>query len=371
MTMMSQQEFYDLADRYIQDKMSVGERKSFEIFCAENPSFSIQLKQHKAFITDMNLNASRQAFKSQLGHSAKMYHQMTEKASPKGDKDTPVIPIWERFKLNIAVAAAVAIISVFSTLWMSGYYKNLQKTSTDYSALKRDMNNVKRNVNEHNAALRNINTEKKNANKADSHFGATGFMVTKDGYVVTNYHVITGADSIHLQNNKGESFKANVVYADAARDLAVLHINDEAFKKLKNIPYTFKSRASDLGEDIYTIGFPRDEAVYGQGYLSSATGYAGDTIAYQISIPVNPGNSGGPVLDSRGNVIGIISGKQTGIDGAGFAIKTKVLLQALNEIPADSLEGDIILNKKNTLYNLSRTDQIKQMQDYIYMVKVF
>jgi len=150
------------------------------------------------------------------------------------------------------------------------------------------------------------------------------------------------------------------------------YIRDDNFKAAKNLPYTFKSTASDLGEDIYTIGFPRDEAVYGQGYLSSATGYAGDTIAYQISIPVNPGNSGGPVLDNRGNVIGIISGKQTGIDGAAFAIKTKMLIDAINDIPADSLQGKIILNsRKNNLAGLARTEQIKHLRDYIYMVKVY
>ncbi|QQS97257.1 trypsin-like peptidase domain-containing protein [Sphingobacterium spiritivorum] len=370
MAMMSQQEFYDLADRYLRNEMTTEERVSFEAFCAENPTFSIQLQQHRIFISDMQSVSARMDFKNQLKNVSASYHRSHKHKTQ--TKETPVVPIQARFKLNIAVAAAVAIISVFSTLWMSGYYTNLEKASTDYSALRRDMNNVKRNVNEHNAALRNIDTKKKDINnKVDSHYGATGFMVTKDGYVVTNFHVINGADSIHLQNNKGDSFRASVIYTDAAKDLAILHINDSNFRKLKSIPYTFKSRSSDLGEDIYTIGFPRDEAVYGQGYLSSATGYAGDTIAYQISIPVNPGNSGGPVLDNKGNIIGIISGKQTGLDGAGFAIKTKILLDALNEIPANSLNGDIVLNKKNSLSNLSRTDQIKQLQDYIYMVKVF
>ncbi|MBN3585914.1 trypsin-like peptidase domain-containing protein, partial [Algoriphagus aestuarii] len=94
-------------------------------------------------------------------------------------------------------------------------------------------------------------------------------------YVVTNNHVINGADSVHLQNSKGESFRARIVYSDPLKDLAILHIDDSNFKKHKSVPYTFRKQNSELGEDIYTIGFPRDEAVYGQGYLSSNTGYGG------------------------------------------------------------------------------------------------
>src|SRR5690606_35481165 len=153
--------------------------------------------------------------------------------------------------------------------------------------------------------------------------------------------------------------KARVIYIDPTHDLAMLHINDSTFTPLKSAPYTFKEVPSELGEDVYTIRYPRDEVVYRQGYLSSRTGYAGDSTAYQISIPVNPGNSGGPVLDSKGDVIGIISGKQTGIDGASFAFKTEALLKSIAAVPVDSLETELVINKKNVLGGLRRTDQVK------------
>ena len=370
--MMSQQEFFELADRYLRDEMVKEERSSFESFCAENPSFLAQLTQHREFLNNLKETQARVDFKQQLAQAAKGYHQSHHQAQVIPMKQTKIVSLWAKLKASSLVAAAVAVVAVFSTLWISGYYKNIDKANTDYSALKRDMNNVKKDVNEHNAALKSINNKSTKANEASaSQFGATGFMVSNNGYVVTNYHVVSGADSIYLQNNKGESYKAQVIHSDAANDLAILLIEDVNFKRGKALPYTFKTGASDLGEDIYTIGFPRDEAVYGQGYLSSATGYAGDTIAYQISIPVNPGNSGGPVMDTKGNVIGIISGKQRGIDGAAFAIKTKSILKALDEIPADSLQGQVKLNKKNMLSGLSRTEQIKRLQDYIYMVKVY
>lgn len=371
MNRMSEQEFMTLADVYLRNEMEDAERVAFERYCEENPEVAERLATHRLFLAQLREHADRAVFKKALA-SVSVKYQTSAPASPgDGRREPLIVTLWNKFKINSLVAASVAILAVFSTLWLSGYYKTIEKASSYYSALRRDMNTVKKNVNAQNAVIRNINNEQQKGSQPAGHFGATGFIVSPNGYVVTNYHVVRGADSVHLQNTKGQSFKANVIYIDPANDLAMLHIVDTAFKSLKSVPYTFKEATSDIGEDVYTIGFPRDEVVYGQGYLSSRTGYAGDTTAYQISIPVNPGNSGGPVLDSKGHVIGIISGKQTGIDGASFAIKTEALLKSISEIPMDSLENKLVINKKNTLNGLARTDQIKRIQDYVYMVKVF
>lgn len=360
---MRRNEFIDWADQYLRGELSEDDRFAFEKFCQDYPEFHQIFEEHGKFISSWKENEQRRLFKKSLQQES-LHHQAPVK------NDTAIIKIWKKLQMNAGVAAAVALISVFSTLWLTGYFTSIKKASSDYSALRREMNTVKKNVNEQNKAIQNINNGKDKI-PTPIHFGATGFMLTKDGYVVTNYHVVNGADSVHLQNNKGQAFKAQIIYSDVEKDLAILHISDSTFKAAKSVPYTFKRQISDIGEDIFTIGFPRDEAVYGQGYLSSKTGYAGDTIAYQISIPVNPGNSGGPVLDNQGNIIGIISGKQKGIDGAAFAIKTKELIETLNRIPADSLKGNVVLSTKNTLSNLPRTEQIKKIQDYIYIVKVY
>jgi S1-C subfamily serine protease len=272
--------------------------------------------------------------------------------------------MWKKHKKNLAVAASVAIVVTLVTLFSTGQFK--KESNPSYSALKRDMENIKRSQ---NALIRNINS--KNQDATPSQFGGTGFALTSNGYLVTNYHVVEGADSIYVQNNKGESFKVETIYIDPASDIAVLQIIDPLFENLAALPYTFKRKDSDLGEDVYTFGFPKDDVVYGEGYLSSATGFGGDSIAYQVSIPVNPGNSGGPLLDNKGNIIGIVSGKQTQADGAAFAIKSNFLLKAIDNIPQDSLKEKITINKKNTLAGLSRTQRIKKMQDFIFVVKVY
>lgn len=362
---MQRHDFINWADQYLRNELNIDEAKAFEDFCDLNPVYAEILDQHISFLKDWQATEKRNNFKKAL---LEVDYNSESIFAPK--TSSKVVSIWKKLQINIGVAAAVAILSVFSSLWITGYFSSLKQATSDYSALRREVNSVKKNVNEQNKAIQNINSNKSKESNP-MHFGATGFMLTKDGYVVTNYHVVNGADSVHLQNNKGQAYKAQIIHTDKERDLAILYINDHNFKSLKSVPYTFKKLKSDLGEDIFTLGFPRDEAVYGQGYLSSNTGYAGDTIAYQISIPVNPGNSGGPVLDNSGNVIGIISGKQKGIDGAAFAIKTKELLETLNRIPAESLKGNIVLNNKNTLGNLGRTEQIKRLEDYVYIVKVY
>ncbi len=108
--------------------------------------------------------------------------------------------------------------------------------------------------------------------------------------------------------------------------------------------------------------------MYGEGYLSAKSGYYGDTTSYQISISVNPGNSGGPVIDKNGEVIGIISSKETNADGVVFAIKSKNIYYALKEIKKDK---DITIKTPavNTLKGLDRVKQIKKLEDFIYKVK--
>jgi S1-C subfamily serine protease len=123
---------------------------------------------------------------------------------------------------------------------------------------------------------------------------------------------------------------------------------------------------------VYTLGYPRKDMVYGEGSLSSLSGYSNDTSMYQISIPVNPGNSGGPLLNDQGNVIGVIRGKITGAEATGFAIKANEIVNSISALAADSLKNDLFaFNKKQSLKNLKRTEQIKRINPYVFNVLVY
>ncbi|WP_338875600.1 serine protease [Spirosoma sp. SC4-14] len=279
--------------------------------------------------------------------------------------------LWRAYRTTLAVAASVAAITTFGSIFLyRSYQQSHKQQEQQYSLLSKEIQAVKSSQRK---LLNDLNGRSRALSVNPAQVAGSGFMLTADGYMVTNNHIILNADSIYVQSQTGEVYKARVVHADQTNDLAILQLcDDSAFRPLPPVPYSFDNHQSDLGERVFTLGYPREEIVYGEGYLSSGTGFRGDTTAYQVAIGVNPGNSGGPLLDEKGNVIGIISGKQTTSEGVSFAIKTNYLFKTLDSISSDSLKGiPLRLNKKNTLAHLSRKQQIKRMQSYVYQVKVF
>jgi S1-C subfamily serine protease len=362
--MRSELDLIKRIEAYLFEEMSNSEIAIFENERKNDAALDHKVVAHLDFLKSLKSFGENRALKAQMNliHDELDINYLKEELE---EKPAKIILFWRKNQKNLATAASVAIIMTIFTVFVMNQFDPSNQVS-NYSELKRDMETIKRSQ---SALIRNINS--KNQPKDISQYGGTGFAISSNGYLVTNYHVVKGADSIYVQNNKGEAFKAETIYIDPSTDIAVLQITDQNFQSLSTLPYTFKKSKSDLGEDVFTIGYPKDDVVYGKGYLSSATGYGGDSIAYQVSIPVNPGNSGGPLMDSRGNVIGIISGKQTQADGAAFAVKSDFLLKAINSIPQDSLKKKIILGKKNTLSGLNRSQQIKKMQDFIFVVKVY
>lgn len=202
-------------------------------------------------------------------------------------------------------------------------------------------------------------------------WSGTGFALD-DGYIVTNYHIVDGAKTISVfgvNGNNEQIYNASVVVSDKEKDISVLQITDSLFNGYDEIPYSVSLAMANVGDEIFVLGYPLtstmgEEIKYTTGVISAKTGFQGDVSLYQISAPIQPGNSGGPLFDTLGNVVGIVNAKHNDAENVGYAIKMPYL-----KIMVDSYASDNILPNKNSMGTLSRSEQIKILQNFVFLIK--
>ena len=170
----------------------------------------------------------------------------------------------------------------------------------------------------------------------------TGFFITEDGFFVTNEHVVREAVQVRVLTGAG-LIAARLIKVDAANDLALL----KAEGRCTALPVV-ASRTVKLGSTVATVGFP-NIGLQGfapkltKGEIAALTGAQDDPRYFQISVPVQPGNSGGALVDERGNVVGVVSAKLSAKDGSeseralpenvNYAVKSSFLLSFLESVP--------------------------------------
>lgn len=363
---MRDEQLSEIIERYLNGDMNADERKAFELLRKENTAIDSRIIEHQQFTNLLKQYGERMELENRLNaiHQEIDVHSLAEEVLV---HPSWIIRLWRNHHSKISVAASIAIFAILGTLFFTGYLKN----NSTYTELRRKVEYLNRSNINLTKSITDIKTKTDKRPVTPDKYRGTGFAITSNGLIVTNYHVISDADSVYVQNAIGKSFRAKVLYYESKNDIAILKISDTAFQGLGAIPYTIKHAESDLAENVYTYGYPQDSPVYGDGRVTSSNGLNGDTIDYQISVPINPGNSGGPLLDGKGNIVGIVKAKQTQLEGVHFAIKSNYLLNTIQNIPADSLNRKLNLNTNNTLTGLTRVQQIKKLQNYVFMVKVY
>ena len=197
----------------------------------------------------------------------------------------------------------------------------------------------------------------------------TAWAVTADGHLLTCAHIVSGAYAIQVRTPDGRRVAARVLKSDVRNDIALLKISDDT------LPLTL-SQKPEVGQQVATLGFPNTglqgvEAKLTEGSISALSGIQDDPNSMQVSVPIQPGNSGGPLFDMSGAVVGVISSKLS--DAVGLQT-TGSLPQAVNYATkisqADPMLAGLRVGRNGSPEKLALPQLVKRVRASVYLVEV-
>lgn len=288
-------------------------------------------------------------------------------------------PTWNTGKIKLQLKTT-AIPKLFTGLFHKKV--NSYLTLTDEQSLgttfRITSNNIMAYANEKREIkfLYRIYPGNVDAANANSRSG-TGFFIAAD-LIVTNNHIIENSQTIEIKYNNGQKTTATVITKDPINDLALLKVS-KLEPSVKPLPIANTQNAKD-GDTVYTVGFPLPDllgtkAKLSEGVINSITGIKDDVRMYQISIPIQPGNSGGPLINSKGQVVGVVTATVnpymslllTGTfpQNINFAMKINYLNNLLNTQPEK-----IHLPNKNAFNDLSPAQIMVLAKEAVVQIEV-
>jgi len=188
---------------------------------------------------------------------------------------------------------------------------------------------------------------------------------TADGYVVTSNHVVAGYQEVVVISSLGEEFPARLALRDQVRDVAILEVSD-ARKLPPALPLAQKK--ARLGTSVFTIGFPRVHYMGRSpklftGVISSINGLHDDPTSYHTTVPIQPGNSGGPLLNMKGEVVGLVTSmlglrdKENGdirmLQNAGYVLKISSVEKLFPLLPKRTPVIEVLPRESGSLETLA------------------
>jgi S1-C subfamily serine protease len=265
----------------------------------------------------------------------------------------------------------------FSGNYLGFVIGSKREIKADYLIIRQMLGNINNSTGGNSYSDR-AKTEKQESGNEIKGTGS-GILISTDGYIVTNYHVAGDANALKVAfyTNSGRViYDADFILGDKKNDLAIIKINDTGFEGFNKIPYNFKTGDADIGEKIFALGYPFSASmgakiVYVEGTISAQSGFGDDDTHYQISAPVQPGNSGGPLFDLNGNLIGIVDSRTEEISGRraeniAYAIKTYYVQRLIGQ-----MTSYIDLPHNTSLQYKRVTEKVKELKKVVPIIIIY
>ena len=367
--MITENNISEWAEKYVQHQLSETELAQMNRALDADPQLYLQWKQTVDILRTFESAAERQEIKNLIQSVADNKDEWAEDNNTVHQPATTIIP-FRKYLRTTAAAAGLILFSSAATM----FFMNKKVSKVDeknYTELVRKVKTIEASQSIIIDSLKKAKGEAGEAIEVDENvalYGGTGFALTNDGYIATNYHVVKDANTIYVQTKNGKNLKAYIVAREPKADIAILKLEDKNYKFTKGaLPYNIAKPVSGLGQRVFTIGYPKDEVVYNEGYISCENGFEGDQHSYQLEMTANPGQSGSPVLDKYGSVIALITGKQSNTTGTTYAVHSDALLELVHSLPKSA---NIHLPESNKMTKMERTEQVRKMRDFVFSIKV-
>ncbi len=354
----------ELLQRYLDNELRGSELNDFNVRLASDPEFALQLQEYLDTLDALEKYGEKTILQKKLDLIHRQIDE--EKALKEVLRQKPKYTIL-RYATFTLVAAGLALLVVMSVLFKMGAF-DYNKKFDEYSELKNDINKI-------SSKQQSIwNAFTKSEDKKITRYSGTCFAIAPNGYLATSYHLVKNVDSVVISQYSDSliKYKARIVYKEPSHDIALLKVDDTLFSGFNTIPYIFANSDAKLGNYVFTLGFSKRDVVFGEGSISSLTGFNGDSSSYQVSIPANPGNSGGPLFDDYGYIIGIISGKNAQREETTYAIKSDFIKTLIDSANTDTLIVDKPqMPGSNQIKWYKRSDKIQKILPLIFRVEAY
>lgn len=361
---MSREELSIRIEKYLDGELSQEETNKLELLIAADDKVAKEVEFHIELRKGIHALNERNQLKSKISQ---------------WENDTPLAGSTKQSRGLWRPVLAAASISLVVTLSGVTLYHVAFRTKIDGN-LKNEIANLSREVEKTSQETTEINDEIKKISEEENKqpndakvtdVAGTAFMLTSDGYLVTNYHIVKGKKKVTIEQNLEQpvAYSADVVATSAKLDFALLKINDKNFASYPKIPYSISDKNVTLAQKIYTLGYPKNDIVYTEGAISSLSGLKSDTMFYQLNIISAPGCSGSPIINDKGELIGILASKNAQAEGETYCVKMKYVLELIEQLKSKKQDINIKTNRNSKLSGKKLPEQVKSVIPFVFIVK--